>query len=91
MNYVKKKWKNIFGYYFLKSQLKPLWTSKYEDFVSKGFAGFLAELSLDRKIELSSVKIFEKQNAENKLLLFKNQNEILNWYKDSFLNEKFPI
>ncbi len=61
-----------------------------KDFAKKPWE-LMEQLGFNRTIDWSELRLPTKQNKSNKLKLFKNKIDIFNWYKDSVLQEYYPI
>jgi hypothetical protein len=66
-------------------------TVYYEDFVTSGPQAILGSAGFSKPLVWNEFVNSERQNPSSKLNFFQNQDEIISWYKDSSLNEIFPI
>lgn len=63
----------------------------YEDLVSDSPAHFVKKIGFHKEIRWDDLRISSQQNKGNKLELFRNQDELVSWYKHSALSNQFPI
>ena len=80
----------LFQYFRIKAELKPKKVLTYEDFLKKTPAKFLKAAGFSQEIDWSGVELTDMQNPKDKLVLFKNPDDIESWYRESYLEKLCP-
>jgi hypothetical protein len=83
--------KSYFHYLQLKRLVKPKAQFFYEDFLNKPPADLLKEAGFEGEFNETNIFLTKKQSPEQKLDVFRNDEEILRWYRESVLQRISPI
>lgn len=83
--------KSYFHFLQLKRLVKPEASFFYEDFLEKSPVELLNSAGFSGHFEESNLYLTKKQSPEEKLEVFQNQTEILDWYRGSVLQTFWKV